>query len=109
MSEWKDKSDDYINSEYAELKFDLSKDSDIQRLFKSGKLNFCNDWSLVGPLIVENKITIEPHFYRSEINGEWIDSGYWDACDEFSSFSVRSESPLRAVVIFLLEMNGVKP
>lgn len=108
MSEWKDKSDDYINAEYAELKFGLSKDRDIQRLFKSGKLNFCNDWSLVGPLIVENKITIEPYFYRSEINGELIDSGCWEVCDEFSSFSVVAESPLRAVVIFLLEKNGVK-
>ena len=64
------------------------------------EVDYCNSWSNMGPIIVNNKIGVHPDAFKD---------GNWFAFDSYDMTMHESAEPLRAAAIVFLEMNGVNP
>ena len=65
-------------------------------------LDYCNNWSDAGPIIVENKITIHAPMHYDEPQ-EWLAFDVHDSDADFMD-----ENPLRAAMIVFLIMQDAK-
>lgn len=61
--------------------------------------DYCNSWEEIGKIIVENGLSLEPYNYQNKA---------WLASTAFSIDVFCDKSPLRAVAIVFLMMNGVE-
>lgn len=119
MKTWDDWSDKDINARVTSIVFDLDGwqltekgcsfyhcGIDGDGYYSQPVIDYCNSWSGMGPLIVENNIGLNQPM-------PWEASLEWDAnifSDDGSvEYNAINTNPLRAAAIVFLEMNGVKP
>ena len=107
MSEWQDKSNFEINKAVASIVCDGLKVDDgkvFGRINRDGVINvstivdYCNNPQDAWPIILENKIAIEPIVCFGDL---------WQA--NIKHHKEVCANPLRAAMIAYLEMKGVKP
>ena len=109
MRTWNDWSDLEVNRKVAEV---LGKKVVQHSMMFEGKLwviegdngierlpDYCNSWEEIGKIIVENGLSLEPYNYPYKA---------WLASTAFSIDVFSDKSPLRAVAIVFLMMNGVE-
>jgi|TARA_R110002033_G_scaffold43600_2_gene85537 hypothetical protein len=90
--------DRQIDAIITEKRYGISSDLDIQRLFKRGKFDFCNNPSNAWPIIFENGIELSPVF-----DGEWCAS-YIDSYTFTNTMQVVHKNPLRAAMVVYLSI-----
>lgn len=117
MTRWQDKTDAELNSALGKIehhvlqrctKKEISSNSDGAVRFESSAflhgvkyVNYCNDWSDIGPIIQREHIMLQPHM----AGGQWKATGFVKQEDIFKTYAVAyDDSPLRAAVICRLMM-----
>ena len=95
MKNYEAMSDEELNFEVARHSFDAGW---LDRHYgKEGMVpDYCNDWEVAGPIIAENKISIEPHLL----------SDLWLSTSRGVEHAAQHENPLRASMIVFCMIHG---
>lgn len=96
---YSDMSDDAINLAIFEIMFGaIGEDRDMLRVWQQGKFQPCSSWADAGPIILSNRIGLEPAMKGSR----------WVAQNGYFKNAEADESPLRAAMIVFLMMQDKK-
>ena len=95
MKNYTEMSDDELNFNVAQHRFDAGW---LERhCGKEGMVpDYCNDWADAGPIIADNKISIEPHLF----------SDLWLSTSRGVEHASQHENPLRAAMIVFCMIHG---